>query len=494
MHSPIPLARKVGSMEPKAFISYSWTDDSHQERVRHWADRLLADGVDIILDVYDLKEGDDKYVFMERMVTDPSVSHVLVICDQEYKKKADDRTAGVGTESQIISKEVYEKVEQSKFIPIVSEIDEEGNPYLPAFLKSRIWVDFSSLETENKNWEQLVRLLHGKPQYVKPKLGKVPSYIINDAPVPTSGIVSKFNSLKQAIQQNRKEIIRYNRRDFLDACVGYADELRIRERPTVDPSGEKILEDSSKLKLVRDPLVDWVLLESEFTPEREFSEVLIDLLERLRALKSRPFELDSWKNHWFEAHTVFVYEMFLYFVAALLKMQSYKILHEIYTTHYLISTTNGHSESLFEKFDSFHGHSEALQSVLAPEGRSLYSPAAELLKRHADRTDLPFSEIIQAELLTLLMSFIVPGTFWYPGTLHYHQYGFRHQFFIRAAQHKHFAKLAIVTGVDEVEVLRSKVTKGNGRMKPDGEIFFNFYAHGMNFLSLMNIDQWDSLK
>jgi hypothetical protein len=50
-----------------------------------------------------LKEGHDKYVFMEKMVTDPSVTHVPVICDRIYAEKADARKAGVGTESQIMS-------------------------------------------------------------------------------------------------------------------------------------------------------------------------------------------------------------------------------------------------------------------------------------------------------------------------------------------------------------------------------------------------------
>ena len=93
-------------MEPKVFISYSWSDPAHQELVQHWAERLVADGVDVVLDVYHLKEGHDKYAFMERMVIDSSVSHVLVICDKKYSEKADLRKAGVGTESQIISQEV----------------------------------------------------------------------------------------------------------------------------------------------------------------------------------------------------------------------------------------------------------------------------------------------------------------------------------------------------------------------------------------------------
>ena len=120
---------------PKAFISYSWSSPAHQEQVRLWAEQLVGDGVDVVLDVFDLKEGHDKYAFMERMVTDKSVTHVLLICDRDYAEKADSRTSGVGTESQIVSKEIYEKVDQSKFIPIACEFSEDGEPLLPTFLK-----------------------------------------------------------------------------------------------------------------------------------------------------------------------------------------------------------------------------------------------------------------------------------------------------------------------------------------------------------------------
>ncbi len=92
----------VKTISPKAFISYAWSDQRHQDQVRNWAERLLSDGVDIILDQFDLKEGHDKHAFMGRMVNDPSVTHVLVLSDSSYAAKADDRRAGVGTESQII--------------------------------------------------------------------------------------------------------------------------------------------------------------------------------------------------------------------------------------------------------------------------------------------------------------------------------------------------------------------------------------------------------
>ncbi len=99
-------------MKPKVFISYSWSSPGHQDQIRQWAEQLVNDGVDVVLDIWDLKEGDDKFAFMEKMVTDSSVTHVLVFSDSEYASKADARRAGVGTESQIISSEVYSKVQQ----------------------------------------------------------------------------------------------------------------------------------------------------------------------------------------------------------------------------------------------------------------------------------------------------------------------------------------------------------------------------------------------
>ena len=43
---------------PKVFISYSWAQN--KERVLDPADRLLSDGVEVIIDEYDFKEGNDK--------------------------------------------------------------------------------------------------------------------------------------------------------------------------------------------------------------------------------------------------------------------------------------------------------------------------------------------------------------------------------------------------------------------------------------------------
>ena len=81
---------------PKIFISYSWHPTGNQLWVINLAERLMSDGIDVVLDVWDLKDGHDKNVFMERMVNDSSIAKVLVICNKDYSEKANRRTGGVG--------------------------------------------------------------------------------------------------------------------------------------------------------------------------------------------------------------------------------------------------------------------------------------------------------------------------------------------------------------------------------------------------------------
>ena len=114
--------------QPKVFISYSWTSPQHEKWVVDFAERLAGDGVVAVLDKWDLREGQDKHAFMEQAVHDPTIERVLVVCDRGYQAKADNRQGGVGTETQLISKEVYDNTAQEKFIPIVGNSTPKDDP------------------------------------------------------------------------------------------------------------------------------------------------------------------------------------------------------------------------------------------------------------------------------------------------------------------------------------------------------------------------------
>lgn len=478
-------------MKPKAFISYSWTNHAHQQFVLSCAERLIADGVQVVMDVYDLKEGYDKNQFMEKMVSDKTVTHVLLFSDKVYSEKANLRKAGVGTESQIISREIYASVEQSKFIPLVCEFDSNGEAFLPIFLSSRIWIDFSSQEAVNKNWEKLIRLLYGKPLVVKPELGTAPIYIKEDLSKPSNPARAKFETLKQAINEEKRGIRRY-RVDFLEACYSYIDGYRVKTVPQSDVDwGTKILSDSDSLVVIRDLLVDWILFEAQTIPASDFGESVIEMLERLRELRSRPDEINSWTDVWFEPIRLFTYEVFLYTVAALVRAKGFELLNEVYTTHYPTPKTERYAGSEFEKFGCFYAYSDTLNPVLAPPGQRLHSAAAELIKRHASRNDLPFRDVIQADLLSLLMAFIQEDVRWYPQTLYYSSFARNLPFFERATQHKHFLNLGKITGISDANKLRTAVKAGHERLETNR---WNTFYFDRTFWEAMNMEKLDSLK
>ena len=79
---------KAKIKHPKVFISYAWSSDDYKQKVIAFATRLRSHKVDVILDEWDLKEGNDTYSFMEQSVTDPSVTNVLILLNPTYEKKS----------------------------------------------------------------------------------------------------------------------------------------------------------------------------------------------------------------------------------------------------------------------------------------------------------------------------------------------------------------------------------------------------------------------
>ena len=137
----------------KVFISYSWTPDCNKKWVEQLVHRLESDGVQVVIDFKDLKLGHDKYAFMERTVNDDTIKKVLIICNRTYKEKADGRIGGVGDESAIITSQIYGNVRQEKFIPVVNEYYENGKPFLPNYLASRMYADLTDFE---KGYKELL--------------------------------------------------------------------------------------------------------------------------------------------------------------------------------------------------------------------------------------------------------------------------------------------------------------------------------------------------
>jgi hypothetical protein len=155
---------------PVVFVSYSHDSPAHKRWVAALAGRLVENGIDVILDQWNLAPGADLPHFMEQGAH--RADRVLVICTEAYVRKADARYGGVGFEAMIVSAELIRNVGSTRFIAIVRQ--SPGSVVVPIALSTKMYIDFSDDASFEPSFEQLVRELHGAPALRKPPLGKNP--------------------------------------------------------------------------------------------------------------------------------------------------------------------------------------------------------------------------------------------------------------------------------------------------------------------------------
>lgn len=155
---------------PRVFISYSHDSSAHKQWVAQFAGDLVRHGVDAILDQWDVGPGDDLARFMETGVT--RSDRVLVICTDEYIRKADAGEGGVGYEKMIVTAELVQDLGTDRFIPVIRNVS--GVTNAPKFLGVRMYVDLSDEASRDEEFEKLLRELHHAPAAVKPPLGHNP--------------------------------------------------------------------------------------------------------------------------------------------------------------------------------------------------------------------------------------------------------------------------------------------------------------------------------
>ena len=339
---------------PKVFISYSWSSD---DTVLPLAERLVSHGVDVVLDKWDLTEGQDKYAFMERCVNDPNINKVLIVSDKVYAEKADSRTGGVGDETVIISGEIYGKMTQEKFIPIVAERDENGEAYMPAYIKTRIYVDLSDENRYEEEYEKLLRNIYDKPIYSKPKLGEKPNWLEGDK--------ATFFPLKDLIKQikgattTKKQESCINK--FLDM---YVETLRSScKYNTVN--GEEVYNSYKDTKEVRDIFLDFLEVLTE--TETDYAEVLCLALEKFHnsLTCARAFNPDamSARDNDYDVFKIVIWELFICIVAYFRHIQDYKTINKLLQNTYFLTRSVLDDTLVATNYCKFRHYSHLVEGV-----------------------------------------------------------------------------------------------------------------------------------
>ena len=166
---------------PSCFISYSWDNEEHREWVRKLATRLRESGVDAILDQFHCPPGTDLTKFMEMSVRESRF--VLIVCTENFARKADSGIGGVGYEKMIVTGEIFSgEVQETKFVPLLRQ--GEAKESLPSYLKNRLFIDFRDDGEFESGLEELLRHFHGEPLYQPPPIGSKPDWTKHQAPTP----------------------------------------------------------------------------------------------------------------------------------------------------------------------------------------------------------------------------------------------------------------------------------------------------------------------
>ncbi len=443
----------------KIFISYSW---AIQERVIALAERLMSNGIEVIIDVWDLNVGHDKYKFMEQAVTDETVNHVLIICDKSYSEKANSRAGGVGDETVIITPEIYGQYKQEKFIPIIFQKDDNGEACTPAYLKSRMYIDLSDEQTFETEYERLLRIIYKEPLLRRPKLGKKPEWLVDEG-LDYSAIRDSIKQISGIHSNSRKResLLQRSINDFLEAF----ESLKLAEECVIE---EGLLTAIDSSKIYRDLFVNYC--EAMIYNDCFTVDCIVAFFEQLfNSVKKREFL--GFNNADIELHKFLVWELYISLTVILLHYERYSDLSEILRRPYFLLSLSGKYEA--SRYFEFRPWLGLIEDVCKPKSANsrLITLAGNILVLREKVPLLTKQSIVNADLILYQLGQIVYNDLtgvrdcWFPNTYVYQSYE-EQLIWKKLCSKSHCRKVVSLFGVENEMEIKELL----GRIQPRTDI------------------------
>ena len=387
---------------PKLFISYSWTSPDHEAWVLQLATELRESGIDVIFDKWDLREGHDAHAFMEQMVTDSTIERVILVCDQVYAEKADDRAGGVGTETLIITPDIYARQDQDKFVAVVTERDDDNRPCLPAFYGSRIFIDMSDPATRSESFDRLLRWAFGQPLHRKPPLGAKPAFLVDEERSLVLATSSRFSRSVDAVRNARPNALALVT-EYLDVLAAELEKFRLQD--TMDEDfDEAFVQNIEAFLPYRNEAIEVFRQLALNDSGEETVRIVHRFFERLIPYLHRPPDVTSWHEHDFDNFGFIVPEMFLYALACFLRFERFTSAASLIATDYYLSDLSSEYGTSTISFEILGPYVATFERRNARLGLKRVSLQANLLKERSRDAGLSFGDVMQADLILFFRS------------------------------------------------------------------------------------------
>lgn len=481
---------------PRIFISYSWSSPEQEQRVLDIATELVECGIDVVLDKWNLKEGDDADAFMEQMVSDPSIEKVLIVCDKMYSEKSDKRKGGAGTEAQIISRRVYEQTNEGKFVVAAFEMNEEtGKPYLPVYYGSRKYIDFTDPNKYAQKFEELVRWVYNKPLYVKPKLGRVPDYILADDK-KTLGTTATYRRAKSLVAEGRSNAAGAVR-DYLET---FSENLQAFQLPSCNDHSNYYKEFTTSIKEFVPYRDEWLELLKNVCRNGLIGDTIdsymrffenIHLYTQTRMGISYVYQEEEDNMKFIE------YELMLCFIAMLVKSENFNLLADLFSNTFY-NKRGSHELDTTYTYREFEHHIGSIYNENQYASQRYYSLQAKIMHdRMESCSELCMEDICQADFVGWLFHISKRNnenrfSRWFPHNLLY-ACNMRRPFeiFARAESEKYLNRIKVIWGFDTLNDFQKLFT----HIKENAEsIVPRWEFESPNVKLLMNIEKLGTKK
>jgi TIR domain len=442
---------------PKLFISYSWTNTDHESWVLRRAEELRNNGIDVILDKWDLSEGHDAYAFMESMVSDESVTKVIMICDRAYTEKSNKKVGGAGVEAQIITPELYTKQKQDKFVAVVVERNENGEPYLPIYYKTRIYIDLSDQSNFATEFDRLLRWIWNKPLYIKPNIGKPPSFVTDEnSTIRMSTSVSHRKAI-DCVKNNRSNLISATK-DYLNTVISELEKFKISfENNVLDDIFIKNIEDFLPYS---NELIELFQAIASHQPSSETVETLHRFFENLIPFSDKCEQMNSWNECDFDNFRFIIHELFISCLGAFIKHEQFTYVAYFLENEYYY--LNDRIQETMHSFTIFNPNIRILEIRNQRLNLRKISLQADLLEQRSKLNNLDFKYVMAADFILYFRSQNDDSSRcnkWNPRTLIYmeNRYNGSFEMFSRAKSTRYFEKIAPLLVVKNKLELQEKL-------------------------------------
>jgi hypothetical protein len=227
---------------PRTFISYA-SEPGHDAWVVRLATRLESNGVEVVLDQWDVGLGHDLAKFMEQGLT--GSDRVICICSDAYIRKANEGMRGVGYEKKIITAPMLTNSGDSHVIPILRNVTTE--PPVPTFLSATRYVDFREDESFEEKYKELIYDLYG--QMLKPRPPRGPNPFAAKSDVLTELAIRFDNTAFESAALEGTVSFRYVDNDGFYR-FGTAPDLFQLHVSTAGPGSVHVYKDSSNVAAI----------------------------------------------------------------------------------------------------------------------------------------------------------------------------------------------------------------------------------------------------